>query len=36
MRQFGHNDVEIVEEKTAWSGFWKLKLFRLRHRRLRR
>ena len=33
MRQFGHNDVEIVEEKTAWSGFWKLKLFRLRHRR---
>ena len=33
MRQFGHNDVEILEEKTAWSGFWKLKLFRLRHRR---
>ena len=33
MRQFGHNDVEIGEEKTAWSGFWKLKLFRLRHRR---
>ena len=33
MRQFGHNDVEIVVEKTAWSGFWKLKLFRLRHRR---
>ena len=33
MRQFGHNDVEILEEKTAWNGFWKLKLFRLRHRR---
>lgn len=33
MQQFGRNDFEIVEESTAWSGFWKLKLFRLRHRR---
>jgi len=33
MRPFGHDDVEFVGEKTVWSGFWKLKRFRLRFRR---
>lgn len=33
MRSFGHDDVEILEEKTVWDGFWKLKQFRLRFRR---
>lgn len=33
MRGFGREDVEFVEEKTVWSGFWKLKQFRLRFRR---
>ena len=33
MRSFGRDDVEFVDEQTVWSGFWKLKQFRLRFRR---
>lgn len=29
----GHADVEVLEERVPYAGFWQLKLLRLRHRR---
>lgn len=33
MRSLGRDDVEIIDERIVWNGFWKLKQFRLRFRR---
>ncbi|MBK6290055.1 MAG: NUDIX domain-containing protein [Pseudomonadales bacterium] len=32
MTEFDRADFEILEESVPWGGFWKLKVFRLRHR----
>lgn len=32
MRQFGRDDVEVLDDSIAWRGFFKIRLLRLRHR----
>ena len=32
MSRFGRDDVEVLEKRSAWKGFFEIRQLRLRHR----